>query len=123
MPEDILSESDVKRLVNTFYDKVRDDALLAAVFEPVIKDNWPVHLKKMTDFWSTILLYTRSYKDDPLPKHLPLHLQKEHFDRWLQLFNETIDELFDGEIAQNARNRANNIARIMQAIKSIEPKV
>lgn len=123
MNEDILSEEDVKRLVNTFYDKVRLDDLLAPVFEPVIKDNWPMHLQKMTDFWSTILLYTRKYKDDPLTKHLPLHLEKAHFDRWLQLFNETIEELFEGQIAENAKNRANNIARIMQAVKGIEAKV
>jgi hemoglobin len=121
--KDILQEEDVKTLVNTFYDKVRNDALLSVVFEPVIKDNWPVHLQKMTDFWSTILLYTRKYKDDPLPKHLPLQVDKMHFERWLQLFNETIDELFEGQIAANAKLRANSIAKIMQAVKGIEPKV
>lgn len=121
--KDILQEEDVKTLVNKFYDKVRNDALLSVVFEPVIKDNWPVHLRKMTDFWSTILLYTRKYKDDPLPKHLPLLVDKMHFERWLQLFNETIDELFEGQIAANAKLRANSIAKIMQAVKGIEPKV
>lgn len=116
---EILTEADVAVLVNSFYDKVRQDALLADIFNSIIKDNWPIHLKRMTDFWSTILLYTKTYKDDPLPKHLPLPVDKEHFDRWLELFNETIDEHFRGEIAENARKRASSIASIMQAVKGI----
>lgn len=117
--KDIATELDVELLVNTFYDKVRKDESLAAIFNPIIKDNWNVHLQRMTDFWSTLLLYTRKYKDDPLTKHLPLALEKEHFDKWLKLFNETIDDLFEGEIAENARKRANSIAKIMKAVKSI----
>ena len=85
MKDDILTEADVKLLVNTFYDKVRKDEILAPIFEPIIKDNWEPHLMRMTDFWSTILLYTKKYKDDPMPKHLPLPIDQAHFDRWLQL--------------------------------------
>ena len=117
--KDIITEKDVQLLVNTFYDKVRKDVMLAEIFNAIIKDNWPVHLARMTDFWSTILLYTKKYKDDPMPKHLPLKVGKEHFERWLELFNETIDELFEGKIAENARKRAGNIARIMMAVKNI----
>lgn len=116
---DILTEADIELLVNTFYTKVRQDEILAEVFNDVIKDKWDIHLKRMTDFWSTILLYTKKYKDDPLPKHMPLPIGQEHFDRWLQLFNETIDMLFEGQIAENARKRANSIARIMKAVKGI----
>ena len=119
---EILTEADVEVLVNEFYYKVRQDDLLADIFNSIIKDNWPAHLKRMTDFWSTILLYTKTYKDDPLPKHLPLPVDKEHFDRWLELFNETIDEHFQGEIAENARKRANSIASIMQAVKGIRER-
>ena len=116
---DILTEGDVRLLVNTFYDKVRKDEMLAPVFEPIIKDNWETHLLRMTDFWSTLLLYTKKYKDDPMPKHLPLSIGKDHFDRWLLLFNLTIDELFEGTIAENAKKRANSIAKIMKAVKGI----
>ena len=119
MKDDILTEADVKLLVNTFYDKVRKDEILAPIFEPIIKDNWEPHLMRMTDFWSTILLYTKKYKDDPMPKHLPLPIDQVHFDRWLQLFNQTIGELFEGTIAQNASKRANSIAKIMMAVKGI----
>ncbi len=115
---DISTEGDVSVLVNTFYSKVRADGMLGPIFEPIIKDNWAPHLHKMVDFWSTILLYTRKYKDDPMPKHMQLPVEQQHFDRWLVLFNQTIDELFAGEIAENARLRAASIAKIMMVIKS-----
>ena len=117
--KDIVDEADVELLVNGFYTKVRNDDLLDAVFGPVIKNNWNNHLKVMVDFWSTLLLYTRKYSGDPLPKHLPLEISKEHFDRWILLFNETVDELFVGVIAENAKKRASSIAKIMKAVKGI----
>lgn len=116
---DILTEADVGNLVNAFYEKIRQDELLADVFNAIIQDNWPAHLSRMTDFWTTILLYTRKYKDDPMPKHLPLPIDKKHFERWLMLFNQTIDELFAGQIAENAKKRANSIAAIMQVVKGL----
>jgi hemoglobin len=116
---DILTEADVGNLVNAFYEKIRQDELLADVFNAIIQDNWPAHLSRMTDFWTTILLYTRKYKDDPMPKHLPLPIDKKHFERWLMLFNQTIDELFSGQIAENAKKRANSIAAIMQVVKGL----
>ena len=115
---DIVTETEVSLLVNTFYSKVRADILLGPIFEPIIKDNWAVHLNRMVDFWSTILLYTKKYKDDPMPKHRKLAVEQAHFDRWLYLFNQTIDELFEGEIAENARLRAASIAKIMMVIIS-----
>lgn len=115
--KDIDTENDVELLVNNFYAKVRNDKLLYPIFAGVIKDNWDSHLKLMVDFWSTLLLYTRKYVGAPLPKHLPLQLSNEHFDRWIQLFSETIDELFVGVIAENAKKRAFSIAKIMKAAK------
>jgi hemoglobin len=115
---DIGTEADVALMVNTFYTKVRADNMLMPIFASLIKDNWPVHLKKMVDFWSTLLLYTRKYKDDPMPKHMQLPVEQAHFDRWLFLFNQTIDDLFEGEIAGNARLRAASIAKIMMVIKT-----
>ncbi len=117
---DLADEEDITLLVNTFYAKIRQHELLFSVFDPIIKGNWEAHLQKMVTFWSTLLLYTRQYKEDPLPKHLPLPLQKKHFDEWLRLFNETVDGLFKGELANNAKKRAFSIARIMKAVKNIE---
>ncbi|HEX7366037.1 MAG TPA: group III truncated hemoglobin [Pelobium sp.] len=117
---DIATIADVEKLVHTFYGKVKNNELLFAVFDPIIQDNWPAHLQKMVRFWSTLLLYTHEYKDDPLTKHLPLPLTRKHFETWLSLFNETLDDLFEGEIAENAKKRAFSIAKIMKAVKQID---
>lgn len=117
--KDIDTETDVELLVNEFYTKVRNDELLDPIFAAVIKENWDTHLKLMVDFWSTLLLYTRKYVGAPLPKHLPLKLSNEHFNQWIKLFSETVDELFVGVIAENAKSRALSIAKIMKATKGI----
>ena len=120
--QDIATVDDIEKLVHTFYDKVREDEGLFAVFNPVIKNDWPAHLAKMVSFWSTLLLYTREYKSDPLTSHMPLPLTKQHFQTWLALFTETLDELFEGEVTENAKKRAFSIARIMKAVKNIDSK-
>lgn len=119
---DINTVVDIEKLVFTFYDKVRANEILFAVFNPIVKDNWPAHLAKMVKFWSTLLLYTHEYNSDPLTKHIALPLTKEHFEIWIGLFHETLDELFEGEIAENAKKRAFSISRIMKAVKNIEIK-
>jgi hemoglobin len=117
---DIQTEEDVETLVFTFYAKVRADEVLSPVFNAVIREEeWDEHLRTMCNFWSTLLLYTRKYMSDPMAKHLPLPLKKEHFERWLLLFNGTVTELFEGPTADDARRRAANIARLMQATKNI----
>ena len=73
----------------------------------------------MCNFWSSILLYSKKYLNDPMAKHLPMPLEKKHFDKWLILFEETVDELFSGNTAATAKTRANNIARIMKSVKKI----
>ncbi|HET8827877.1 MAG TPA: group III truncated hemoglobin [Pelobium sp.] len=118
--KDISDVADIEKLVNTFYNKVKAEPTLFAVFDPIVKDNWPAHLQKMVKFWSTLLLYTREYKDDPLTSHMPLPLTKAHFETWIALFNETLDELFEGTIAENAKKRADSISRIMKVMKNIE---
>jgi hemoglobin len=113
---DIQTEEDVTRLVYTFYDKVRADALLGPVFEKAIDGKWEPHLQIMCNFWSTMLLYTGAYRGDPMSKHMPLTIDPSHFGQWLTLFTDTVDSLFQGEVAGNAKARANNIARIMQSM-------
>ena len=115
---DIITEEDIKTLVHRFYDKVRKDELLAPVFNAVIKGDWDLHLARMCDFWGTLLLYTRKYLSDPMIKHMPLPIGEEHFRQWLFLFGQTVDELFAGDLATEAKKRAGNIARLMNSMKS-----
>ena len=116
---DIHTEEDIRTLVHTFYAKVRADEMLSPVFNTVIKGDWDQHLQRMCDFWSTLLLYSRKYNADPMEKHMPLPLERKHFERWLSLFNDTITQLFEGAVANEAKRRAANIARVMQSMKNI----
>jgi hemoglobin len=120
--KDIQTEADVKQLVYTFYDKVRADALLGPVFEHAIAGNWDVHLQIMCNFWSTMLLYSGKYSGDPMSKHFSLPIDPAHFSQWLTLFRGTVDSLFAGEVAENAKARASNIARIMQSMLGLNSK-
>jgi len=111
---DILTIEDIKLLVDTFYDKVREDKLIGPVFNDRIQNRWPQHLAKMYTFWQTILLGEHTYYGTPFPPHAQLPIEKEHFERWLSLFSQTLNELFSGEIAKEALWRANKMAEMFQ---------
>jgi hemoglobin len=109
-PDIILSEQ-IEQLVDRFYEKVKNDPLLAPVFSHV---DWPQHLPIMYSFWSFALLGELGYKSNIVQKHLSLPIQPEHFARWLSLFNKTVDENFSGEKAEEAKSRANSMAVVIQ---------
>lgn len=111
---DILTLDDVKALVNTFYGKVREDALLSPIFNSRINDRWPEHLEKMYRFWQTVLLEDHTYFGSPFPPHANLPVTAEHFNSWLGLFNTTVDELFSGEKAEEAKWRGQKMAQMFQ---------
>jgi hemoglobin len=112
MNKEILTLLDVKVLVNSFYDKVKTDELLAPIFNNVIKDNWPMHLDKMYRFWQTVLLEEHTYYGSPFPPHAKLPIEKKHFDKWLTLFETTIHELFSGAVAEDAIWRSRRMAEL-----------
>jgi len=114
MENEILTFKDIKTLVDSFYGKVRVDSLLAPIFNNVIQDRWSEHLEKMYTFWQTVLLKEHTYYGSPFAPHAQLPLTKEHFDRWLKLFIETINEHFEGEKADEAKWRANKMAEMFQ---------
>ena len=116
MPEkkDLMNLDDVKNLVDRFYGKVRSDELLAPIFNERIQDRWPVHLDKMYRFWQTVLLGEHTYMGSPFPPHASLPVDKSHFEQWLRLFKETLDELFSDERANEAKWRADKMAEMFQ---------
>ena len=112
--KDIVSLEDIKRLVNTFYDKVREDELLGPIFNERIHGRWPQHLEKMYTFFETLLLNEHTYFGSPFPPHAQLPVSGEHFKKWIELFTKTIDELFTGEKANEAKWRAEKMAEIFE---------
>ena len=115
--QDITTRNDVETLVNTFYEKVKRNPVLGYIFTDVAKVDWVHHLPRMYSFWSSILLGEQSYQGNPMIKHIELSrltaLTDTEFSEWLQLFHETLDELFEGENVAEAKVRADNIARLM----------
>jgi hemoglobin len=108
-----IDEAMIARLVDGFYGRVRSDPLLGPVFAARIKD-WEPHLARMRDFWSGVALMTGRYKGKPMQKHLPLGIERAHFDRWLALFEETAAELCPSAAAAFFIDRAHRIAESLQ---------
>lgn len=113
--KDILTLEDIKTLVDAFYEKVRQDELLAPIFDERIQDRWPQHLEKMYAFWQTVLLDERTYPGSPFPPHAQLPVDHSHFQRWMELFILTADTLFQGEKAYEAKWRAGKMAELFES--------
>lgn len=111
---DITTLDDIKLMVDTFYGKVREDDKLATIFNDKIQDRWPQHLEKMYRFWQTVLLEEHTYFGSPFVPHAKLPVEIEHFERWLQLFYETVDYLFEGEKAERAKWQGTRMAEMFQ---------
>ncbi len=116
---DILGRDEIVRLVDRFYEKVRDDETLGFIFDQVAQVDWPAHLPKMYDFWQTVLFRDGGFRGDPIGRHarlVPLTaMGREQFDRWLALFEETVDELFAGENAGHIKRCAADMAKVIHA--------
>lgn len=116
--KDIETEADVQLLVDSFYQKVLTDPLIGFLFTEVVALSWQKHLPIMYSFWSSLLLGTHTYAGNPMRIHIELDkksaLSAQHFNRWLELWAATVNELFSGNIATDAIHRANTIALMMQ---------
>jgi len=108
--KDITELDDIKLLVDTFYQQVREDELLSPIFNGIIKDRWPEHLEKMYRFWQTVLLQEHTYFGSPFPPHAKLPVEQLHFDTWLKLWRSTVDANFEGEKAEEAKWRGDKMA-------------
>jgi hemoglobin len=115
MKKDLEQKKDTEMLVNAFYGRVKQDPLLSPLFnERIPEEAWPQHLQRMYAFWNAILFAEKGFEGNPMLKHLSLPVEGRHFDQWLSLFMQTVDELFAGPKADKAKMRASSIAHLMQ---------
>ena len=116
--KDIKTREDVFLLVSSFYDKVKKDEVLGPFFNDVIHD-WNEHLDRLTTFWESSLFLKTKYIGDPLKAHIKVDksnnnsISEYHFGLWLNLWFQTIDELFEGDYAQNAKHRARKMSTFL----------
>ena len=115
---DIQSRKDIELLMTTFYEKVKNDDTIGFIFNDIARVNWEHHIPIICDFWETLLLNAASYKKNAMEVHYILNrkvpFQEKHFEQWLKLFFETVDQLFSGKTASMAKTKAKSIAALMQ---------
>lgn len=118
--QDIDTSEDITRLVHTFYERVGRDEMLSPAFNQVAQVDWETHLPKMVGFWETLLFKVPNYKGNPPLIHQQLHAKMkaegepftlEHFNHWIDLFKQTVDDLFAGPTADAAKRHAYQIGR------------
>jgi hemoglobin len=103
-----ITDAMIADLVDAFYGRVRQDALLAPVFARV--DNWDEHLAKLRAFWSSVVLMSGRYHGQPMQAHFPLTIEPRHFDRWLTLFEQTTADVCPPAAAAIFLEKARRIA-------------
>lgn len=116
---DLETRADIERLVRSFYRQAAMDDLLGPVFAAAHVD-WPGHIATLTDFWAWQLLGERGYDGNPLRAHEPVHRRTpftgEHYERWLELFETTVNDSFAGPKAELAVQRARRMARALRRL-------
>lgn len=114
--KDVLTRAEIAVVVDRFYTKAMQDPIIGYLFEGL---DLPKHLPTIYDFWENILFRTGAYKGGMMYKHLMLNAQKPlrllHFQRWLELFTQTIDEHFAGENANTMKQFAYSVANTIYA--------
>lgn len=101
--KDITSRADITLLINAFYDKLLQVEEIKPVFAAI---DFPTHIPHIVSFWSMVLLDEEGYKTNVFDKHVNLPIKLHMFDVWLNIFTETVDKLFSGELAEMAKQRA-----------------
>lgn len=119
MPKkDIANREDIERLVDAFYERVKGNKDIGFIFSDIVKVDWAHHLPRMYAFWASLLLGELSYGGNPMQQHIALSLRAPLGDRefavWLRLFTETVDALYEGIKAEEAKQKAENLAQLMR---------
>jgi len=114
---DILNRDDIYKVVSFFYSKAMTDETIGVYFTEIKNLNLETHLPRIVSFWQVILFGEGDYRGNPMQEHFPLNralaMEQKHFDRWLKLWTETIDALYKGKNATEAKTRGTHIANLM----------
>jgi len=113
----IENRGDIEALLHSFYEKATNDPLIGHFFTEVIQLDIEKHIPVIADFWEAILFDTRTYKKNVMEVHQQIHslsaIKKEHLNKWVELFQTTVDESFEGPKATLMKQRAQSIATLM----------
>ena len=115
---DITDRDAIIILVDAFYERIQSDSRLGPIFQNKIGETWAAHLETMYDFWESVLFRAGKFRGNPPMKHRLVHeqtpLTSAHFEHWLELFQQTLNEHFEGPKATFAWRAAQDIANVLQ---------
>jgi len=118
MKEDLKSRKDIENLIAEFYKKAIQDELIGKFFTTVMVLDWNKHIPIICNFWDSLIFDAHNYKGNPMLKHIELSrkekLMPNHFERWLLIWNQTIDANFIGPKADLAKEKAHQIGGLMK---------
>lgn len=107
-----VTEANIATMVERFYASVQRHPTLGPVFNERLEGRWDAHLAQMKDFWSSVLLRSGRYEGFPLGAHFDVPgIERQHFDEWLALFQETLDGVYQQDVAQAIHRIAQQFAR------------
>lgn len=113
---DLDTPEEIAEMVRRFYADVAQDALLGPMFEDVAAVDWSEHLPKLTAFWCRALLHQPGYQGNPYRAHTEVHAKEPftpaHFERWLELFHDTLLSGWRGPNVDKARAFADHVASV-----------
>jgi len=108
-----IDDAMIERLVRGFYGRAQHDPLIGPIFAAHVKD-WEPHIARMCEFWSSVALMTGRYHGQPMRMHMPLPIDRPHFERWLSIFSEVAREICPPVAAAHFIERAERIAESLQ---------
>ena len=115
-------EATISRLVDEFYEKVRNNEQLGPVFLRRIEGAWDQHLDTMKRFWRSVLMKTGEYKGKPVVVHQQIHeINTQLFVIWLRLFEETAHQIWNEAAAIEAVTAAQRIASSLWLAQNSDP--
>ncbi|MDY6828321.1 MAG: group III truncated hemoglobin [Pseudomonadota bacterium] len=112
MLPDIQSRPQVRALVERFYLKLLTDDRLAPFFDSpeAVFERLPL----VSAYWDQLLLQQGSYRRHTMEIHAAIDRRRPFeaadFSRWLELFERTVDELYQGRLAERAKRLARRVA-------------
>lgn len=113
---DLETPEEIAELVRRFYADVAQDDLLGPMFNDVAHVDWAEHLPKLTAFWCRALLSLPGYEGNPYRSHQRIdalsRFTRLHFERWLDLFHETLDLGWHGAKVDQAKALACKVAMV-----------
>ena len=117
METDLETRADIEQVLVAFYGKVLQDPVIGHFFTQIVSLNLETHIPVITDFWEAVVFGHRTYSKNVMEVHQHIHqlanIQKEHLNRWVELFTRTIDVQFEGERATLMKQRGQSVATLM----------